>query len=69
MLLNARYEHTEKGSVRSRAVQIALRIDGEGRRQVLAPEVANRESEVSTEFLSHEGTWPAGSRVCGLGQS
>ena len=40
--------------MRSRAVQIALGIDGEGRRQVLAAEVANRESEVSwTEFLSH----------------
>ena len=30
----------EEGSVRSRAVQIALGIDGEGRRQVLAAEVA-----------------------------
>ena len=50
-----RYEKVrEEGSVRSRAVQIALGIDGEGRRQVLAAEVANRESEVSwTEFLSH----------------
>ncbi len=55
MLLDARYEKVrEEGSVRSRAVQIALGIDGEGRRQVLAAEVANRESEVSwTEFLSH----------------
>ncbi len=44
----------EEGSVRSRAVQIALGIDGEGRRQVLAAEVANRESEGSwTAFLSH----------------
>ena len=55
VLLDARYEKVrEEGSVRSRAVQIALGIDGEGRRQVLAAEVANRESEVSwTEFLSH----------------
>ncbi len=55
MLLDARYEKVrEEGSVRSRAVQIAIGIDGEGRRQVLAVEVANRESEGSwTEFLSH----------------
>ncbi len=55
VLLDARYEKVrEEGSVRSRAVQIALGIDGEGRRQVLAAEVANRESEGSwTEFLSH----------------
>ena len=44
----------EEGSVRSRAVQIALGIDGEGRHQVLAAEVADRESEESswTAFLS-----------------
>ena len=49
VLLDARYE-----KVRSRAVQIAIGIDGEGRRQVLAAEVANRESEGAwTEFLSH----------------
>ena len=55
VLLDARYEKVrEEGSVRSRAVQIAIGIDGEGRRQVLAAEVANRESEGSwTEFLSH----------------
>ncbi len=55
VLLDARYEKVrEEGSVRSRAVQIAIGIDGEGRRQVLAVEVANRESEGSwTEFLSH----------------
>ena len=55
VLLDARYEKVrEEGSVRSRAVQIAIGIDGEGRRQVLAAAVANRESEGSwTEFLSH----------------
>ncbi len=55
VLLDARYKKVrEEGSVRSRAVQIAIGIDGEGRRQVLAVEVANRESEGSwTEFLSH----------------
>ncbi len=55
MLLDARYEKVrEEASVRSRAVQIPIGIDGAGRRQVLAAEVANRESEGSwTEFLSH----------------
>ena len=55
VLLDARYEKVrEEGSVRSRAVQIALGMDGAGRRQVLAAEVANRESEGSwTAFLSH----------------
>ena len=55
VLLDARYEKVrEEGSVRSRAVRIALGIDGEGRRQVLAAEVANRESEgLWTECLSH----------------
>ena len=55
VLLDARYEKVrEEGSVRSRAVRIALGMDGAGRRQVLAAEVANRESEGSwTEFLSH----------------
>ena len=50
-----RYEKVrEEGSVRSRAVQIAIGMDGEGRRQVLAAEVANRESEGAwTAFLSH----------------
>ena len=80
VLLDARYEKVrEEGSVRSRAVQIALGIDGEDRRQVLAAEVANRESEGSwTEFLSHlkerglrggGGGGGGGGRVCGLGQS
>ena len=52
--LDARYEKAlEGGSVRSRAVQIALGIDAGGRRHVLAVELASRESEVSwTEFLS-----------------
>ena len=55
VLLDARYEKVrEAGSVRSRAVQIALGIDREGRRHVLSVELSNRESESSwTEFLSH----------------
>lgn len=38
--------------VRSRAVQVAIGIDWEGRRQVLGVELANRESETTwKEFL------------------
>lgn len=45
LILDARYEKVrEGGAIRSRAVQIAIGIDWEGRRQVLAIELANRES-------------------------
>lgn len=54
VILDARYEKVrEEGSVRSRAVQVALGIDDEGRRHVLAVELAAKESENTwTEFLS-----------------
>ena len=53
LILDARYERVrEEGVIRSRAVQIAIGIGVEGRRQVLAVELANRESETSwKEFL------------------
>jgi putative transposase len=53
LILDARYEKVrEDGVVRSRAVQVAIGIDWEGRRQVLGVELANRESETSwKEFL------------------
>jgi len=45
VILDARYERVrEAGVIRSRAVLVALGIDWEGRRQVLAVELANRES-------------------------
>jgi putative transposase len=45
LILDARYERVrEEGVIRSRAVLVALGIDWEGRRQVLAVELANRES-------------------------
>jgi putative transposase len=45
LILDARYERVrEAGVIRRRAVLVALGIDGEGRRQVLAVELANRES-------------------------
>jgi len=54
LVLDARYEKVrEDGSVRSQAVLIAIGIDWEGRRNVLAVELANRESASSwKEFLT-----------------
>ena len=53
VVLDARYERVREGGVIvSRAILIALGIDWEGRRQVLAVEYANRESQGSwKEFL------------------
>src|SRR3954447_12745431 len=53
LILDARYEKVrEAGIVASRAVLIAIGIDREGRRQVLAVELANRESRSSwKDFL------------------
>jgi putative transposase len=53
VVLDARYEKVrEGGTIESRAIQIALGIDWEGRRQVLAVEYANRESQGSwRDFL------------------
>lgn len=48
LILDARYEKVrEDGVIRSRAVQIAIGINWEGRRCVLAVELANRESRSS----------------------
>src|SRR5271166_1449598 len=53
LILDARYERVrEEGVIRSRAVLVAIGVDWEGRRQVLAVELANRESATSwKEFL------------------
>jgi len=53
LILDARYERVrEGGAVTSRAVQIAVAVDWDGRRQVLAVELANRESVTSwRDFL------------------
>ena len=53
LILDARYEKVrESGVIRSQAVMIAIRIDWEGRRCVLAVELANRESACSwKEFV------------------
>ena len=53
LILDARYEKVrEDGVIRSRAVLVALGVDWQGRRQVLAVELANRESATSwKEFL------------------
>ncbi len=48
LILDARYEKVrEDGVIRSQAVQIAIGINEEGRRQILAVELANRESRTS----------------------
>jgi putative transposase len=54
LILDARYEKVrEAGIIVSQAAQIAVAVDGEGRRQVLAVELANRESRSSwRDFLS-----------------
>jgi putative transposase len=52
LILDARYEKVrEDGAVRSQAVLIAIGIDWEGRRNVLAVELANRESVSSWREL------------------
>jgi putative transposase len=53
MVVDARYERVREGGVIvSRAILVALGVDWEGRRQVLAVEYANRESQSSwREFL------------------
>ena len=53
LILDARYERVrEDGIIASQAVLIAIGVDWEGRRQVLAVEFANRESRSSwKEFL------------------
>ncbi|MBM4274663.1 MAG: IS256 family transposase [Deltaproteobacteria bacterium] len=48
LVLDARYEKVRQdGVIRSQAVQIAIGINQEGRRQILAVELANRESQTS----------------------
>ena len=48
LILDARYEKArEEGVIRSQAVMIAIGVDWEGRRDVLAVELAHRESQSS----------------------
>ena len=53
LILDARTERVREGGViASQAVLIAVAVDGEGRRQILAVELANRESQSSwRDFL------------------
>lgn len=52
LVLDARYERVrEAGVIRTRAVLVAIGIDWEGRRQVLAVELANRESATAWRDL------------------
>lgn len=54
LILDARYEKVrDAGVIESRAVQVAIGINWEGQRQVLAVDLANRESETSwKDFLA-----------------
>ena len=54
LILDARYEKVrEAGVITSQAVLVAVAVDEDGRRQILAVELANRESRSSwREFLS-----------------
>jgi putative transposase len=52
LILDARYERVREGGViASQAVLIAVAVDGEGRRQILAVELANHESRSSWRDL------------------
>ena len=52
LILEARYEKVrEEGVIRSRAILVAIGIDWEGRRQILAVEIAGRESTTSWREL------------------
>src|SRR5215472_15267614 len=53
LILDARYERVrEAGVIISQAVLIAVAVDGEGRRQILGVDLANRESRTSwRDFL------------------
>src|ERR1700752_1337924 len=53
LILDARYEKVrEAGVIVSQAVLVAIAVDGDGRRQILAVELANRESRSSwRDFL------------------
>ncbi|BCH12528.1 transposase for insertion sequence element ISRM5 (plasmid) [Mesorhizobium sp. 131-3-5] len=66
LILDARYEKVrEAGIVTSQAVLIAVGIDWDGRRQILAVEMANRESRSGLEGFPRrlETTWSQGRRT------
>ena len=65
LILDARYERVREGGViASHAVLIAVAVDSEGRRQVLAVELANRESRSSwRDFLLAGWREPVGDGV------
>jgi len=67
LILDARYERVrEAGVIVSQAVLIAIGIDWDGRRQVLAVELANRESRSSWRDFpaGAQGARSAWRRVC-----
>ncbi len=69
LVLDARYEKVRQdGVIRSQAVQIVIGINDEGRRQILAVELANREPDELARCASGaEKPGVAGGGFCGLG--
>jgi putative transposase len=68
LILNARYERVrEAGVIASHAVLIAIGIDWDGRRQMLAVELANREKPIELAGLpaGAEGARPERRRIRG----
>ena len=66
LILDARYERVrESGVITGQAVLIAIGIDWDGRRQVLAVELADRESRLSwRDFCGPQGARSAWDRIC-----
>ena len=72
LILDARYERVrEAGIIISQAVLIAVAVDGEGQRQILGVDLANRESRTSWRdfLLEAEAARSVRRRVCRLGRS
>jgi putative transposase len=68
--VDARYEKIRQdGVIRSQAVQIAIGINFEDRRQILAVELANQESQTSWQdmLLDLKKPWAQRSRIFGCG--
>jgi putative transposase len=68
LILDARYERVrESGAIASQAVLVAVAVDGEGRRQILGVDLANREStELAGVSAATAAARPASRGVCGV---
>jgi putative transposase len=58
LILDARYERIREGGIiTNQAVLVAVAVDWEGRRQILAVELANRESRSSWRDFAASSSW------------